>query len=417
MTESYSAAVEDFLHETLGPALLCVVKLANVSWIAQQHGLRAREAAAQEFGARIQELVRDGDGCFRISDNHFCLIVVNLIDHNHGLLAGIKLEALFANPLIINDVEIPLLVRAGFANFQTCASVRSAEHIYRIAESACEMSRERNQVFEISTVNDESQASTPRNLAHDFGNALAEGHVTLDYQPKYELQNGDLVGAEALVRWRSDGVVIPPSDFIPRLTRDQLWDMTKYCIRLAIREMPGFSGAVPIALNIDPVVLDHPEFLGFVEREVRLWDVAPQRLAFEITETAAIESYQQSHELLSALRTAGHHVAIDDFGTGQATLQHFRNLPADEIKIDRQFISNVVSNPDDRNITESIVELSHRSGKVVVAEGIEDGETVAYLIEIGCDIGQGFFLGMPMSRQQFTSLTAGLSGAALNAAS
>jgi len=103
----------------------------------------------------------------------------------------------------------------------------------------------------------------------------------------------------------------------------------------------------------------------------------------------------------------GHSISIDDFGAGQASLQHFRRLPADEIKIDRQFITNVVADLEDQKIVESILDLSHQNGKCVVAEGIESEETVAYLVDRGCDVGQGYHLAMPMSLAEYSLLLEG----------
>jgi len=351
--ETCSAAVESFLPEANGPAILAVISLENVQWIAGQHGLRAREAATQEFGSRLHQLVRQGDGYFRISDDHICLVFLDLIDRNHGILAAKKLESLFASPLVLEGAQIPLIVRAGLVNFTGCASVRKADLIYRAAEMARETAREQGNCFEILSA-EERPALQDTNLVQDFQRAMEDGLVSLDYQPKYRLSNGDLVGAEALVRWRRDGVVVPPSEFIPKLSHDQTWEMTIYCIRRAIREMQNFACNVPIALNIDPSVLDRPAFLSFVRKELRLWDVHPQQLAFEIAETTAIADYHDTHELLNVLRDAGHLIAMDDFGTGQATLQHLRNLPADEIKIDSQFITNLVTNEHDRNITKTL---------------------------------------------------------------
>ena len=405
---SYSNRVESFLSTLDSRGLLAVISLDNIRSIMRQHGLRGREAATKEFDARLRELARVGDGYFPISDDHVCLVLVRLFDHNHGLLAAHKLESLFAEPLALEGVKVPLVVRAGMVTFGGYTATRSADYLYRIAEVARESACGSGSCFELVTVEDLPTTEAP-DLTPEFRKAMEDGLVTVDYQPKYRLRDGELVGAEALVRWRREGIVVPPDDFIPRLTREQIWEMTQYCIRRAIREMEGFLKAVPIALNIDPTVLDNPDFAGFIRRELRLWSIEPEQLTFEITESATIDDYDHTHELLSQLRSNGHRVSIDDFGTGQATLEHFKNLPADEIKIDRQFITNIVTNDDDRNITATIIEMAHRCHKTVVAEGIEDGHTVTQLIAMGCDVGQGFFLGMPMSREQFSTLVSGLS--------
>jgi EAL domain-containing protein (putative c-di-GMP-specific phosphodiesterase class I)/GGDEF domain-containing protein len=407
--ESCSSRLAGFLSKLDGRGLLAVVSLDNIRWIMRQHGLHAGEQATQEFDTRLRKLVRAGDGYFQVSRDHVCLVFVGLFDHNHALLAANKLEQIFTDPLELAGAKVPLSARAGMASFVECASVRHADHLYRIAETAWEAAAQHGKCVEIISVEDQSTAQA-HDLTPEFQKAMADGQVTLDYQPKYRLSDGDLVGAEALIRWRRDGAVMPPNEFICRLSQGQIWDMTKYCIRRAIREMQDFPHLISVALNIDPAALRHPEFLSFIRKELQLWSIAPQQLAFEITESATIDDYDQCNVVLSTLRSAGHRISIDDFGTGQATLQHFQNLPADEIKIDRQFITNLATDENDRSITKSIIEMAHRCGKTVVAEGIEDGNTVALLIELSCDIGQGFFLGMPMSREQFMTLIDGLGG-------
>ena len=407
--ETYANRIESFLSSLDSRGLLAVISLDNIRSIMRQHGLQAGEKASNEFDTRLRELVRVGDGYFEISDDYVCLVFTKLFDHNHGLLAANKLESLFAEPLALEGVKVPLIVKAGMVGFDCQTSTRGADYLYRVAEAARETACERGNCFEIVAVEDLPNAGARGDPAPEFGKAMEDGLVTLDYQPKYRLNDGELVGAEALVRWRRDGMVVPPNEFIPQLTRDQIWEMTQYCTRRAIREMQGFPLAVPVAVNIDATVLDNPAFAGFIRKELRLWSIEPEQLTFEITESATIDDYNHTHELLSQFRSRGHRVSIDDFGTGQATLEHFKNLPADEIKIDRQFITDILTNDDDLSITASIIEMAHRCNKTVVAEGIEDGHTVARLIEMGCDIGQGFFLGMPMSCKQYSTLVSGLS--------
>jgi EAL domain-containing protein (putative c-di-GMP-specific phosphodiesterase class I) len=405
--DSLTDTLEGFLCAATGHGMLAVVSLENIGWIMRQYGLRAREKVTQEFDTRLRRLLRDGDGYFQICDDLICIVFLNLISSSHSLLAANRMQKLFDEPVVLSGAQVPFVVRAGMVNFPSCDSVRDADRLFRAADVARDAAAELNKHFEIVSIED-NPVVEGRDLTPEFQTAMEDGLVTLDYQPKYRLSDGVLVGAEALIRWRRESIVVPPNEFIPRLNAVQIWDMTKYCIRRAIREMQNFDQPIAIAVNIDPVALSHPEFLDFVRKECRLWSVSPEYLAIEVTESAAIDDYQQTNELLNALRSQGHQVAIDDFGTGQATLQHFKNLAADEIKVDRQFISNIVNSAEDRNIVESVIDMAHRSEKTVVAEGIEDGHTVGLLIDLGCDIGQGFYLGMPMSCDHFTQLIHGL---------
>jgi EAL domain-containing protein (putative c-di-GMP-specific phosphodiesterase class I) len=212
------------------------------------------------------------------------------------------------------------------------------------------------------------------------------------------------VGAEAIVRWRSDGTIIPPEHFMSALSETHLWDLTIYSLRRAIREMVEFGSSPPVAVNIVQSVLEHPSFLKSVQNELNIWDLAPSRLAFEIAESQAIHDDKNMLGLLETLREMGIGVIIDEFGTGHASLEKIRDLPADQIKIDRRFVTNVCENSDDQRITETIIDLAHRFSMTVVADGVEDAETFGYLMEANCDVGQGFYLGAPLNNSQFAGL-------------
>jgi EAL domain-containing protein (putative c-di-GMP-specific phosphodiesterase class I)/GGDEF domain-containing protein len=399
-------ALDDILIKQDTPSVLGVISFSNALVVAKEFGLRTREAAIVEFRSRVLELLRPDDACFSITGDYICVVLTHLINENHVQLAANKLEALFAHPFLCEQEEFQVSAHAGLTYFDSCADEVMALRLYRQAEEARCRAVEKSTSVEIH-VADELQLGGLIHLATEFSAALSNGELCLDYQPKYRLSDGELIGAEALVRWRRDATVIPPDEFLPRLNTSQIWEMTLYCIRRALREMHALNSEIPVAINLDPTVVARPDFPDLIDNELRLWDIEPNQVAFEITETAAIDNYDASIDILTRLREAGHTIAIDDYGTGQASLQHFRRLPADEIKIDRQFITNVATDVDDQRIVESILELAHESGKYVVAEGIENGETLEYLIERGCDAGQGYYLAMPMSRSQYALLVNG----------
>jgi len=399
-------ALDDFVIDSTTPSAFGVISFTNALSVAKEYGLRTREAAVVEFRSRVLELLRPHDACFTISDDYICFVLTNLKSENHVRLAANKIESLFENAFQYEQRELQICVHAGMAYFESCKNAHNALRLYRQAEEARCRAVDRSSTVEIH-VADELELGGLIHLATEFETALDKSELCLDYQPKYRLSDGELIGAEALVRWRREASVIPPDEFLPRLTTSQLWDMTLYCIRRALREMQSLGGEIPVAVNLDPTVVARPDFPDFVDNELRLWDIKPNRLAFEITETAAIDNFETCIDILARLREAGHTISIDDYGTGQASLQHFRRLPADEIKIDRQFITHVATDADDQKIVESILELAHQSGKYVVAEGIEDGETLEYLIKQGCDVGQGYYLAMPMSRSQYALLVGG----------
>jgi EAL domain-containing protein (putative c-di-GMP-specific phosphodiesterase class I) len=321
------------------------------------------------------------------------------------LLAGLKLERAFEEPFSVEDVSAHLEVCAGLVYYGSRERLRNldVEDLYRFAETALANAAERKICFEVSSEEAFAQMQKDWETNFELDKALKEHEITLDYQPKYRLADGELVGAEAIVRWRKGGEIIPSQQFMPALNDTRLWDLTLYSLRRAIREMCSFDAEIPIAINVDARVLNHPAFLNSVRSEISIWGIARGRLALEIRESRFDD--ERVLAILEELRTLGVAVVIDEFGRGQASLEKLRDLPIDEIKIDRSFIANLMEHKQDQQMTDAIIDLAHRFSKTVVADGVEDAETFEYLANAGCDVGQGFYLGAPLNETQFCQLT------------
>jgi len=391
---------------TRGNAALAVLTLENVGHVSGTRGLAASSAALAEYHRRLSELLRPTDQLLVLSEDRVCIVFDELLDENHVLLAALKVERAFAEPFDHEGRSVRLDVRAGHVYFGRHDRLQGVkpEDLYRFAESAREHAARRKVAFEISSQEVFEKMQRDWEINEALEHALEQHELTLDYQPKYRLRDGELVGAEAIVRWRRGGVIVPPSEFVPALSNNRLWDLTIYSLRRVIREMLEFRVDVPIAINIEARVLEDPAFLGALETELSIWDLDPSRLALEVAESKAIAGDAATNDLLNTIRSLGMPVIIDNFGTGTASLEQFRHLAADEIKIDRSFITNVVEDPDDQRITETIIELAHRFSKTVVADGVEDAETFSYLTAAGCDVGQGFYLSAPLNESQFSQL-------------
>jgi len=392
------------IDRTTGNAAFAVVSLRNVNVLSGQHGLGFATAAQRVFQERIEGLLREDDQMLVLGSDRVCVIFDRLMDDNHVLLAGLKIERAFEEPFCAGDREAVLEVRAGLVYYGSRERHRSldVEDLYRFAEAALGRAVERNVTFEISSEEAFAQAQRDWQTNQELAQALNDHEVTLDYQPKYRLADGELVGAEAIVRWRKGGQIMPPQDFMPVLNEQRLWELTMYSLRRAIREMATFDLQVPIALSVDGRVLKHPKFLNMLSAEISIWGVAPGRLSLEVRESRFDD--KQTLGVLDELRGLGVSVVIDEFGRGVASLEKLRDLPVDEIKIDRSFITNLVENEQDRRMTSAIIDLAHRFSKTVTADGVEDAETFLFLADAGCDVGQGFYLGAPLSEQQFSEL-------------
>jgi len=251
-------------------------------------------------------------------------------------------------------------------------------------------------------------------MEQDLRGAWERGELSLAYQPVYRLDDGKLAGAEALLRWRHpEHGPVSPSLFVDVAEQSGLIEtIGPQVLRAACtdargwqRDFPGARGLF-VSVNVSPRQLRAGDMAAQVEDVLRETGLAPQHLHIELTETAVIGDELRVSSLLARLRNSGVKVWLDDFGTGFSGLSHLRRVPVDGVKIDRSFVADVLRDPDDLALTTAIIAMAHSLGIHVVAEGVEKEGQYAILRERGCDLAQGFWLGHPMSNQEFTRLLA-----------
>ncbi|MEM7077173.1 MAG: EAL domain-containing protein [Pseudomonadota bacterium] len=238
-----------------------------------------------------------------------------------------------------------------------------------------------------------------------FLDALQTGYVNMHYQPKIDLATGRLVGAEALVRWDDAGAMQAPDSYLPILSTDALAALAQFGVHQVGTDILEFGLNVPIAVNIDPSALERASALvSLVVNVTASLGLDPQMLVLEITEPTELLHRDFTRRKLHELRDMGCRISIDDFGTGHANFLRVRDLPIDELKIDRSISGVLLSEPDMLMLTRNIIALARRLGVACVAEGIEDEPTLVQLRELGCTYGQGFHIGLPMPVEQFALL-------------
>jgi EAL domain-containing protein (putative c-di-GMP-specific phosphodiesterase class I) len=243
-----------------------------------------------------------------------------------------------------------------------------------------------------------------RALLDSLEQALAGGKLRLAYQPKVAAEDGRLARVEALVRW-TDPVHGPvsPARFVPLAETHGLIDaLTQWALRTALRQWREWQREgldTGVAVNISAVSLDQLDFPDLVERLCRALDVPTDRLVLELTE-GATQPLIKLMDTLTRFRIKGVGLAIDDFGTGYSGLTQLRRLPFTELKIDREFVTDLPRSRDDQVIVRSVIELAHGLGLQVTAEGVETIEQLAALRALGCDLVQGYLLAHPLEAQE-----------------
>ena len=239
-------------------------------------------------------------------------------------------------------------------------------------------------------------------LVADVDGAIARGELYVLFQPKWDVAAERISGAEALVRWRHPLLgPISPDDFIPLLEQNnRMLDLTLFVVDRCMTQMHAWEQAgfdLGVAVNISASLLDDRAFVAaLVTRLNTLGDRAPM-LTLEVTESATIASTASAVGALSELRGLGARISIDDYGTGQSTLSYLKSFPADEIKIDKSFVTRMLETNNDQILVRSTIELAHELGFTVVAEGVESADCLAELARCGCDTAQGWHIGKPMT--------------------
>ena len=243
-------------------------------------------------------------------------------------------------------------------------------------------------------------------LLGELDEALGNGGVSVHYQAKLAVATGRIVGAEALVRWRTaTGDFIPPSTFVPLAEQaNRIGPLTLFVLQAVLRVLAGWDAAgyrPVVAVNISARLLGDAAFDLAVERLLAAASVPASRLIFEVTESATLADPEASRASLERFHRAGVALSMDDYGTGQSTLTYLRELPLAELKIDRSFVQHAAHDAKDAAMVRSTVDLAHELGLKVVAEGVEDEHCLDFLRSIGCDVAQGYLIGRPEPAERF----------------
>ena len=242
-------------------------------------------------------------------------------------------------------------------------------------------------------------------LVSQFRQALETGQVKVHYQPKVALPSRQLLGVEALVRWRHPEFgALSPDEFVPAVEAGGLVDaLTDFVMDLAlvrVRRWLDEGLRLSVAVNISVRSLDDGNFPDRVAERLNQYGVPPELLTLELTESGVMADPQRALPVLRRLHALGVVLAVDDFGTGYSSLAYLRQLPVDEVKIDKSFVLGMGSDLGDLAVVRSIVELGHSLGLTVVAEGVEEDVARDQLAAMGCDVAQGYLISRPLSESR-----------------
>ncbi|UVW36342.1 EAL domain-containing protein [SAR92 clade bacterium H455] len=217
------------------------------------------------------------------------------------------------------------------------------------------------------------------------------------------LADGHIHGAEGLIRWNDRDHGVNPEQLVVIIEESgRMDDLFAWTLQTAIRESANWRGQnITTAINLSASCLHSPQLFETIESSLNLWGAEPSDLCIEVTESTIQQDLEQGFQALKKIKELGVRIAIDDFGTGYSSLEYFKFIPANELKIDKSFISNMRNNLIDLDIVKLILDWGKRFQMETVAEGVEDAETMALLTELGCTYAQGYHIGKAMPADQF----------------
>lgn len=324
-------------------------------------------------------------------------VLLNATCRDEAVALAHRLVDALAEPVTLPGLDVVVGASIGIALWDEPADASDILHAADVAMyQAKRRGRGRVELYEPGTA---QPNAGDLHMEMALRRAVDQNELYLEYQPQIEVATGQIVGLEALVRWQQPGQApVPPGHFLPVAEQTGLINLVDaHVLALLCRDATRFPGGLrplDLAVNCSAARLLHPELIQDVRRAVHA--VAPNRLVIEVTETALLADPAAASQVLAQLRQAGALVSLDDFGTGQSSLNHLRQLPVDQIKIDRSFTAGIPDSPADTAIVASVVMLGNSLGLSVVAEGVETARQLNVLQHVGCSLAQGFHLSRPL---------------------
>lgn len=367
---------------------------------------------------RLAGCFRKGDVLARLGGDEFVVLLQGLSGKQDAALVAQKIMDAFARAFQLDAHEIFVSASIGIAFYPSDAI--DAGNLIRCADNAMYQAKEQGLGYQFYRPDPENLSSERLTLESSLRRALERDELRLYYQPKVDLASGAVIGLEALLRWTHPvRGMIPPDQFIPLAEETGLivpigeWVLRTACLQIKAWQEEGMP-FLPVAVNLSARQFRQfsasgeatgiHDLVETIERVLEETGVAPSCLELEITESILMQNLSTAANILQALSAKGMRIFIDDFGTGYSSLSYLKRLPIDTIKIDKSFVGDIMTDPDDAAIVTAIIAMAHSLRLKVVAEGVETQGQFDFLLERGCDAMQGYFFSKPLPAEDIFPL-------------
>jgi len=403
---------EDALAQALRSGLACAViafDLDRFKEVNDLFGHKLGDDLLVAIATTLRRNLRTTDSCGRLGGDEFAILAPNLKSANDAMEIAEKVVAMLASITEIGDVRVDLQISAGISVFPMDES--DAEGLLSHADMAMYKSKvSKRGAVNFFDANMDAAVKERRALKRRMRDAIEKNGFYLHYQPIVDARTRSVIGIEALARWRdAEDKVIPPDLFIPLAEESGV--ITPLGSRL-LAEACGWLKqlgdekklTVPVSLNISPIECRDPGFGLRLISSIERFQVPPNLINIEITESTIIQNIQVTRENLKLLKHYGVGVHMDDFGTGYSSLSVLRDLPLDALKIDKSFVADIGKVNGSEAIVQAIVELAKKLGFSTIAEGVETAEQGEFLRDVGVNALQGFYFSRPVPADQLSGI-------------
>lgn len=353
----------------------------------------------QQVAVRMRSALRDSDTVARLGGDEFAVLLPAIQSDEQAVQAAIKISKAMEAPFILENQHFHVGISIGIALYPKDGD--NSTHLMRRADVAMYVAKRAQSSYAFYNPDQDQHSVGRLAMVGELRKALEQKQLIVHYQPTVDLKQREVIGVEALLRWQHPGRgTLQPDEFIPLAEQTGLIKgLTLFVLNEALQQLHLWQRAglhLRMAINLSARNLNDPDLVRQLDELLNRWQILPQQLQLEITESAIMEDPPRAMSTLSRLYAMGIKLSIDDFGTGYSSLSYLKQLPVHEIKIDRSFVQDMAKNNEDRVIVRSTIDLAFNMGHRVIAEGVDKAEALALLTEMGCDFAQGFFISKPL---------------------
>ena len=362
----------------------------------------------EDVAKRLKKETRADDTVSRQGGDEFIVLVPGIEEANQAANVATKLLQALGKPYRIGNHELHVTPSIGISLYPNDAE--DMDELIRNADAAMYQAKERGRYnFQFFTHDLSVQAWERLSLENQLRRAIQRKDFVLYYQPQVSLETGEIVGVEALVRWRHEGHLISPDVFIPVAEQTGMvieigdWVLHEACRQAKAWQDEGLP-PVPVSVNLSPLEFRQRDIQAHIQEVLLETGLSADMLELELTEGTVMEEVEESVKMLGKLSRLGVGLCIDDFGTGYSSLSYLKRFPIDKLKIDQSFVSDIPDDSDDAAITGAVIDMGHNLNMRICAEGVETREQLQFLRDRGCQEMQGFLFSKPVPAREMEKM-------------